>query len=51
MIQFSGAIGRAYQSLYEPLFPMKDEIEYLTKVEVKYHDNGEAKGKNPKDNE
>jgi dCMP deaminase len=50
MIQFSGAIGRAYQSLYEPLFPMKDEIAYLTKIEVKHHDNDEAKGINPKDN-
>jgi dCMP deaminase len=51
MIQFSGAIGHAYQSLYEPLFPMKDEIAYLTNIEVKYNENGEAKGQNPKENE
>jgi deoxycytidylate deaminase len=39
MIQFRGAIGRAYQSLYEPMFPMKDEIEYLTGVEIKYNED------------
>ena len=34
MIQFKGAIGRAYESLYNPIFPLKDEIEYLTKVKI-----------------
>ena len=35
MIQFKGAIGRAYESLYNPIFPLKDEIEYLTGVSIK----------------
>jgi deoxycytidylate deaminase len=39
MIQFRGVIGRAYQSLYEPLFPLKDEIEYLTAVKVKFEES------------
>lgn len=32
---FSGAVGRAYVSLYNPFLPLKDEIEELTKVNVK----------------
>lgn len=35
MIQFQGAIGRAYEALYTPFFPLKDEIEYLSGVKVK----------------
>jgi len=35
MILFKGAIGRAYINLYNPLLPMKDEIEMLTDVNVK----------------
>lgn len=35
MIQFKGAIGRAYEALYTPFFPLKDEIEYLSGVKVK----------------
>lgn len=35
LIQFKGAIGRAYESLYNPIFPLKDEIEYLTGVSIK----------------
>ena len=29
LIQFRGAIGRAYHQLYEPLMPYKDEIDFL----------------------
>lgn len=32
---FSGAIGRAYHQLYEPILPIKDEINYITKVKTK----------------
>ena len=35
LIPFRGAIGRAYEALYTPFFPLKDEIEYLTGVEIK----------------
>ncbi len=35
MIQFKGAIGRAYEALYTPFFPLKDEIEYLSGVKIK----------------
>lgn len=34
VILFSGAVGRAYINLYNPFIPLKDEIEYLTGVEV-----------------
>lgn len=34
VILFSGAVGRAYVSLYNPFVPLKDEIEYLTGVKV-----------------
>lgn len=39
LIQFKGAIGRAYESLYNPIFPLKDEIEYLTGVSIKIKRN------------
>lgn len=39
LIQFKGAIGRAYESLYNPIFPLKDEIEYLTGVSIKKKGN------------
>ena len=39
LIQFKGAIGRAYESLYNPIFPLKDEIEYLTGVSIKKEKN------------
>ncbi|MEZ2757489.1 deoxycytidylate deaminase [Providencia vermicola] len=29
LIQFRGAIGKAYHQLYEPLMPYKDELSYL----------------------
>lgn len=35
MILFHGAIGRAYISLYNPMLPLKDEIETLTGINVK----------------
>lgn len=35
MIQFHGAIGRAYISLFNPFLPLKDEIETLTGIDVK----------------
>lgn len=35
VILFSGAIGRAYISLYNPLIPIKDEIECITNIVVK----------------
>lgn len=34
-IMFSGAIGRAYHQLYEPILPVKDEINCITKVKTK----------------
>ena len=39
LIQFKGAIVRAYESLYNPIFPLKDEIEYLTGVSIKKEKN------------
>jgi deoxycytidylate deaminase len=30
LIQFRGAVGKAYHQLYEPLMPYKDELNYLT---------------------
>lgn len=30
LIQFRGVIGKAYQQLYEPLMPYKDELEFLS---------------------
>ena len=35
LILFHGAIGRAYISLYNPILPLKDEIETLTGIDVK----------------
>lgn len=35
LIPFRGAIGRAYEALYTPFFPLKDEIKYLTGVKMK----------------
>lgn len=35
MILFHGAIGRAYSNLYNPLIPLKDELEALSEVSVK----------------
>lgn len=32
---FSGAIGRAYHQIYQPILPYKDEIQMLTKMELK----------------
>jgi len=34
-IMFSGAIGRAYHQLYEPIIPIKDEINCITKIMTK----------------
>lgn len=31
LIQFRGAVGKAYHQLYEPLMPYKDELGYLVK--------------------
>lgn len=54
LILFNGAIGRAYISLYNPIIPLKDEIESLTGVNVKLHfkdNNSETKtGENNGDN-
>lgn len=36
LILFQGAIGRAYIQLYSPFLALKDEIEFLTTVKVKY---------------
>lgn len=30
LIQFRGAVGKAYHQLYEPLMPYKDELSYLS---------------------
>lgn len=38
MLFFEGAIGRAYESLYNPIVILKDEIEYLTDVNPKETD-------------
>ncbi len=35
IIHFRGAIGLAYQKLYEPLFPYKDELKALNEVKNK----------------
>lgn len=35
VIHFNGAIGKAYDNLYNPLLPLKDEIAYLTEVNIK----------------
>ena len=32
LIQFRGAVGKAYHQLYEPLMPYKDELNYLSNV-------------------
>lgn len=45
MILFKGAIGRAYINLYNPLLPLKDEIEMLTNVEVKKFLTGKVEDK------
>jgi len=52
---FSGAVGRAYINLYNPLMPFKDELEALTEVDVKStvepnrsSDNDRQERKNPK---
>ena len=34
---FSGAIGRAYHQLYEPIMPIKDELKMILKIETKDH--------------
>ena len=39
MVHFRGAIGLAYQKLYEPLFSYKDELQainFKTKKKEKY---------------
>jgi deoxycytidylate deaminase len=36
---FQGAIGRAYDSLYNPLMSYKDEISYLTEVKIGKRDD------------
>lgn len=50
IVPFTGAIGRAYDALYNPFFALKDEIEYVTGVKVRElkekGDEGEAKKKN-----
>ncbi len=32
---FSGAIGRAYHQLYEPIIPPKDELALILKTDTK----------------
>lgn len=34
---FSGAIGRAYHQLYEPIMPIKDELKLILKIETLDH--------------
>ncbi len=34
---FSGAIGRAYHQLYEPIMPIKDELKLILKTETNDH--------------
>lgn len=34
MIHFSGAIGRAYLQLFEPIIPYKDELEIGLRLEI-----------------
>lgn len=37
---FSGAIGRAYHQIYEPIMPVKDEINSILKIKLKdYYKN------------
>lgn len=49
---FHGAIGRAYSNLYNPLIPLKDELEALTGVSVKEVLDPEKKKKdNPQEKE
>ena len=52
LILFQGAIGRAYINLYSPFMSLKDEIEFLTGVEVKklQSSKAEAKAINKDDN-
>jgi len=40
---FIGAVGRAYISLYNPILPLKDEIEEITGVDVKIEKNKHKK--------
>jgi len=35
LLMFSGAIGRAYHQLYEPIIPPKDEIKLMLKLKTK----------------
>jgi dCMP deaminase len=35
LTMFSGAIGRAYHQIYEPIMPVKDEINSILKIESK----------------
>lgn len=50
-IYFQGAIGRAYDSLYNPIIMLKDEIAYITGVKVRNINNGKSKSKTIKDAE
>lgn len=45
LIYFQGAIGRAYDSLYNPILMLKDEIAYITGIKVKdiKGENGNSK--------
>ncbi len=40
---FRGAIGHAYQRLYSPLISLKDEIEHITTVKIKYKNKHQKK--------
>lgn len=44
MVQFQGAIGRAYEALYTPFFPLKDEIEYLSGIKIKRQQDNKSSG-------
>lgn len=47
LIMFSGAIGRAYHQLYEPIIPPKDEIKLMLKFKTKdYYKDLELENKN-----
>lgn len=49
LIMFSGAIGRAYHQLYEPIIPPKDEIKLILKFQIKdYYEELEIENKNLK---
>lgn len=37
LTMFSGAIGRAYHQLYEPIMPPKDELKMMLEIETKDH--------------